>query len=127
MLKQGKVVVSTAGPYARYGNMLVEQAVEQGTHYCDITGEVLWVKRSIKQHNDKAVANGTKILHCCGFDSVPSDLGTLLMVDYMKKLGKKTDKASGGESRGCCRGQWCRDCDAGSDAGSHAWSVTQGA
>uniref|UniRef100_A0A7R9Z2J5 Saccharopine dehydrogenase NADP binding domain-containing protein n=1 Tax=Chlamydomonas euryale TaxID=1486919 RepID=A0A7R9Z2J5_9CHLO len=107
MLKQGKVVVSTAGPYARYGNMLVEQAVEQGTHYCDITGEVLWVKRSIKQHNDKAVANGTKILHCCGFDSVPSDLGTLLMVDYMKKLGKKTDKvfnlmgkASGGFSGG---------------------------
>ncbi len=56
-------------------------------------GEVQWVKRSIKKHNESAKSKGVKLVHCCGYDSIPSDLGTLMMVDYIEKqLKKKTSK-----------------------------------
>lgn len=52
-------------------------------------GEVLWVRRMIDQHHEAATAGGVKIVHCCGYDSIPSDLGTLLVVDYItNKLHK---------------------------------------
>ncbi|GIM11979.1 hypothetical protein Vretimale_15411 [Volvox reticuliferus] len=88
VVRQADVVLSTAGPFARYGDNVVAQAVEQGTHYADITGEVPWVRRSIQRHHAAAASKGVKVLHCCGYDSVPSDLGTFMMVEYCKeKLG----------------------------------------
>lgn len=69
------VVVSTVGPYALYGSTLVAAAASAGTHYCDLTGEPQWMQRMIDEHQDTAVASGARIVHSCGFDSIPSDLG----------------------------------------------------
>lgn len=70
-----KVVVSTVGPYALYGSTLVKVCAETGTDYCDLTGEVQWIARMLDEHAQTAAANGARIVHCCGFDSIPSDLG----------------------------------------------------
>lgn len=72
---QTRVVVSTVGPYALYGSELVAACAATGTDYCDLTGEVQWIHRMIAQHEDTAKASGARIVHCCGFDSIPSDLG----------------------------------------------------
>ena len=69
------VVVSTVGPYARYGTPLVAACVEAGTHYADVTGETLWMRSSIDAFHELARETGSRIVHACGFDSVPSDLG----------------------------------------------------
>jgi len=70
-----RVVVSTVGPYALYGSPLVKVCAETGTDYCDLTGEVQWIARMIAEHEATARRTGARIVHCCGFDSVPSDLG----------------------------------------------------
>lgn len=72
---QTRAVVSTVGPYALYGSPLVKVCAETGTDYCDLTGEVQWIARMIAAHQDEARRSGARIVHCCGFDSVPSDLG----------------------------------------------------
>lgn len=73
------VVCSTVGPYARYGSPLVAACAAEGTHYCDITGEPQWIRRMIDECEDVARTSGARLVHCCGFDSIPSDLGCLLM------------------------------------------------
>ncbi len=75
------VVASTVGPYARYGMPLVEACAEAGTHYADLTGEVLFVRDTLAQCADTARASGARIVHSCGFDSVPSDLAVLLLAE----------------------------------------------
>lgn len=70
-----RIVLSTAGPFARHGDALVDACVAHRTHYVDITGETPWVRRLIDRHHARAAADGTRIVPCCGFDSVPSDLG----------------------------------------------------
>jgi short subunit dehydrogenase-like uncharacterized protein len=82
---QTKVVLSTAGPFALYGSALVAACAEQGTHYCDITGETPWVREMIDRHHAQAAEDGTRIVPCCGFDSVPSDIGALLVADAVKR------------------------------------------
>src|SRR5262249_26580015 len=79
--------VSTAGPFATYGNPVVDACVRHRAHYVDITGETPWVADVIERHHAQAVADGTRIIPFCGFDSVPSDLGTLLMVEYLRSHG----------------------------------------
>lgn len=69
------VVVSTVGPYALYGSPLVAAVVSQGTDYCDLTGETQWMRAMIDAHGDAAESSGARIVHACGFDSIPSDLG----------------------------------------------------
>ena len=69
------VVLSTVGPYALYGEALVEACVAAGTDYCDLTGESQWMKRMILRYSDQARLSGARIVHACGFDSLPSDLG----------------------------------------------------
>ena len=69
-----KVVVSTVGPYLRRGLPLVRACAEAGTDYADLTGETLFVRRSIDAAHERAVATGARVVHACGFDSVPSDL-----------------------------------------------------
>jgi short subunit dehydrogenase-like uncharacterized protein len=82
---QTKAVASTAGPFALYGSALVAACVEHGTHYCDITGETPWVREMIDRHHEQAAADGTRIVPCCGFDSVPSDIGALLVAEAVKR------------------------------------------
>ncbi|MCX5747691.1 MAG: saccharopine dehydrogenase NADP-binding domain-containing protein [Proteobacteria bacterium] len=76
LARQTKVVCTTTGPFARYGEALVAACAEAGTHYCDLTGEVPFMRRMIDAHHARAIASGARIVHTCGFDSVPSDLGT---------------------------------------------------
>lgn len=75
LTKATKVVLTTVGPYALYGDMLVDACSEHGTHYCDLAGEVQWMRRVIDRNQSAAEQSGAKIVHSCGFDSIPSDLG----------------------------------------------------
>lgn len=70
-------VVSTVGPYALYGSDLVAAAVANATDYCDLTGEPHWMRSMIDTHGAEAAESGARIVHSCGFDSIPSDLGVL--------------------------------------------------
>ncbi|MGD8318530.1 MAG: saccharopine dehydrogenase NADP-binding domain-containing protein, partial [Myxococcales bacterium] len=76
---RAEVVISTVGPYAKYGAELVAACVRHGTDYCDLTGETQFVRKMIDQHHEEAKRTGARIVHCCGYDSIPSDLGTLMM------------------------------------------------
>lgn len=75
LAQQTKVICTTVGPYGKYGSKLVAACVEQQTHYCDLTGEAPWIRQMIDRHHASAEVNGVKIVHCCGFDSIPSDMG----------------------------------------------------
>ncbi|MGE3288908.1 MAG: trans-acting enoyl reductase family protein [Pseudonocardia sp.] len=72
-------VVTTVGPYGRYGMALVEACAAAGTHYADLTGEVLFVRDAIDRCDVAARASGARIVHSCGYDSIPSDLGVLML------------------------------------------------
>jgi len=80
-----RVVISTVGPYALYGEPLVKVCAETGTDYCDLTGEVQWIRRMIHAYEPAARKSGARIVHCCGFDSIPSDLG----VYYLQQQARK--------------------------------------
>lgn len=75
MCAQTKVVMSTVGPYALYGDLLVQVCAMTGTDYCDLTGEPQWIRKMQLRHEADAIKSGARIVHCCGFDSIPSDLG----------------------------------------------------
>ncbi|QDT61416.1 Putative trans-acting enoyl reductase [Stieleria bergensis] len=75
MVQSTKVVLSTVGPYARYGKELVAVCAASGTDYCDLTGEIPFIQEMMNRHAAEADASGARILHCCGVDSLPSDLG----------------------------------------------------
>ncbi len=74
-----RVVATTVGPYRRHGLPLVEACAEAGTHYADLAGEVLFMRESAERFHAAAGASGARIVHACGFDSIPSDLGVLLL------------------------------------------------
>ena len=82
---QARVVLSTAGPFALHGSALVAACVAQRTHYVDITGETPWVRGLIDRHHAQAARDGTRIIPCCGFDSVPSDLGAWLVAEAIRR------------------------------------------
>ncbi len=73
-----RVLVTTVGPYARYGLPVVEACARAGTHYCDLTGEVLFVHDAMELVDKTARDAGARIVHSCGYDSIPSDLGVFL-------------------------------------------------
>jgi len=86
---QAAVVLSTAGPFALYGSGLVAACVSHRTHYVDITGETPWVRGLIDRHHAQAAHDGIRIIPCCGFDSVPSDLGAWLVAEAVwRQLGE---------------------------------------
>jgi short subunit dehydrogenase-like uncharacterized protein len=86
---QTRVVLSCAGPYALYGSKLVAACVAHQTHYCDITGETPWIRQLIDTHHAQAEKDGTRIVPSCGFDSVPSDLGTYLVQrEMLRRFGE---------------------------------------
>jgi len=81
MTGQCAAVATTVGPYTKYGSELVAACVDTGTHYCDLTGEFPFVRDMIDKHHEAAKAKGVKIVHCCGFDCVPVDVGTMLVTE----------------------------------------------
>ena len=95
LTKMTKTICSTVGPYAKYGTLLVEACIESKTNYCDITGETHWIKEIIDKYHTKAIKNKVKIVHACGFDSIPSDLGVFYAQNKIKEnSGKYASKIS---------------------------------
>ena len=78
-----KVVITTVGPYLLYGEPLVAACADAGTDYVDLTGEPEFVDRMYLAHNARAVETGARIVHACGFDSVPHDLGAYFTVKQL--------------------------------------------
>lgn len=74
-----RVLASTVGPYRRYGMPVLEACARAGTHYADLTGEVLFMREAIDRFNAVAEDSSARIVHSCGFDSIPSDLGVLAL------------------------------------------------
>ena len=108
MVGQTASIITTVGPYAFYGSELVRACVETGTHYVDLSGEVPWMRKMIDQYQEAAVASGARIVHSCGFDSIPSDMGTYYMQQQsqqtfgqpLQKLQYALVKSKGGMSGG---------------------------
>jgi short subunit dehydrogenase-like uncharacterized protein len=88
-----RVVLTTVGPYALYGSNLVAACVEAGTDYCDLAGEVQWIRKMIDTHHVRARETGARIVHCCGFDSIPMDMGVWFLQDTAMR----------------CHGHYCDD------------------
>ena len=80
-----RILVTTVGPYVRYGEPLVAACAEAGTDYLDLTGESEFVDRMYVAYHAKAVETGARIIHCCGFDSIPYDLGVQFTVEQLPK------------------------------------------
>jgi short subunit dehydrogenase-like uncharacterized protein len=108
MCARGKVIISTVGPYALYGDTLVKVCAETGTHYCDLSGEPQWIRKMQERHEETATKSGALIVNCCGFDSIPSDLGVHFLQQHaMKEHGQtcnqidmRVAKLKGGASGG---------------------------
>jgi short subunit dehydrogenase-like uncharacterized protein len=81
--ESARVVITTVGPYLLHGEPLVRACAEAGTDYVDLTGEPEFVDRMYVDHHDTAVASGARIVHACGFDSVPHDLGAYFTVQQL--------------------------------------------
>jgi short subunit dehydrogenase-like uncharacterized protein len=82
-----RVLVTTVGPYARYGMPVVEACARAGTHYADLTGEVLFVRDAIDRVDELARSTGARIVHACGYDSIPSDLSAFLLAQRARADG----------------------------------------
>jgi short subunit dehydrogenase-like uncharacterized protein len=82
MVSDCKVVITTVGPYQLYGEELIKQCAEQGTDYVDLSGEPSWMHETIAQHSVAAKASGARIVHSCGFDSIPFDLGVYCLQQH---------------------------------------------
>jgi short subunit dehydrogenase-like uncharacterized protein len=80
-----RVVLTTVGPYALYGSDLVAACVEAGTDYCDLAGEVQWIRRMVDTYHERALQTGARIVHCCGFDSIPMDMGVYFLQQVAKE------------------------------------------
>jgi short subunit dehydrogenase-like uncharacterized protein len=83
---QTRVVTTTAGPFSLYGTKLVDACVGNRTHYCDINGETPWIRSLIDRHHAQAAADGTRIIVCCGYDSIPSDYGAWLISRHIREV-----------------------------------------
>lgn len=95
MVRQARVVLTTAGPFSQYGDPVVRACVAHGAHYVDITGESPWVARLIEAHHDRARADGTRIVPFCGFDSIPSDVGVRFVVEELRaRLGQRARRVT---------------------------------
>jgi short subunit dehydrogenase-like uncharacterized protein len=87
MVASTRVVATTVGPYLKYGVPLARACAESGTHYADLTGEVLFVRRVVDEDDALARESGARVVTACGYDSVPSDLGVLMLHDRAQQDG----------------------------------------
>lgn len=99
-----RVLMTTVGPYAEHGDPVVDAAVEAGTDYVDITGEPDFVAGSIKRLHERAEKKGLRIVHCCGFDSIPADLGAQFTVEQLSKGSGAVEVRAYVRSRGTFSG-----------------------
>ncbi|MFT5134816.1 MAG: short subunit dehydrogenase-like uncharacterized protein [Gammaproteobacteria bacterium] len=96
MVKQARCICTTVGPYQLYGSDLVASCAAEGTDYVDLSGEPVWMHQMISEHHETAVSTGARIVHSCGFDSLPFDLGVLFLQDAAKeKFGNTCPRVRG--------------------------------
>lgn len=88
-VKKTRVVISMAGPYALYGANIVAACVKYGVNYVDLTGEYNFMRDMIEKYHDDAIANGCLIIHACGYDSIPFDMGVYRAHQEATKRGKR--------------------------------------
>ncbi|GHA05371.1 saccharopine dehydrogenase [Arenicella chitinivorans] len=108
MAEVTKVIISTVGPYSDYGSLLVKVCAMVGTDYVDLAGEVPWMRDMIDEYSEYASKSGARIVHSCGFDSIPSDMGTFYIQQHaqqhfaesLKCVRYTLIKAKGGMSGG---------------------------
>ncbi len=108
LAERTRVVASTVGPYAMYGSDLVAAVAAAGTDYCDLSGEPHWMQRMIDANSEAAQASGARIVHACGFDSIPSDLGVWFTQqrandrfgEYCRTIAMRVKGLKGGASGG---------------------------
>lgn len=85
LAQRARVIISTVGPYAKFGSSLVAACVQCDTDYCDLSGEPQWMRRMIDEHHRDAVSTGARIVHSCGFDSIPSDFGVWFLQQHVQQ------------------------------------------
>jgi len=105
--RDARVIITTVGPYALHGRTLVAACVDAGTDYVDLAGETPFIRDMIDQHHLRAQKTGARIVNSCGYDSIPSDLGVLMLEDYAKeKYAGRCDaiRFFAGESKGSMSG-----------------------
>lgn len=96
MVQACKVLITTVGPYQLYGDEIVKQCAEHGTDYVDLTGEPSWMHGTIAKYGSAAKASGARIVHSCGFDSIPFDLGVFNLQQHaIAKTGQPVAKVKG--------------------------------
>lgn len=92
MTKQTQVIISTVGPYLKYGEPLIKSCTTHGTDYVDLTGEAIFIKDMMDKYQDAAKQSGARIVNSCGFDSIPSDLGVYFtQIQAEEKFGSACD------------------------------------
>ena len=92
MSKQAQVIISTVGPYLKYGEPLIKSCANHGTDYVDLTGEAIFIKDMMDKYQDAAKQSGARIVNSCGFDSIPSDLGVYFTQQQaQEELGSTCD------------------------------------
>lgn len=84
LMDRTRLVLTTVGPYQLYGNELVQACATSGVDYVDLCGEPAWMRKMIDAHHAQAQASGARIVFSCGFDSIPFDLGVLMLQNEMK-------------------------------------------
>lgn len=96
MAKRANVILTTVGPYQLYGNELVAACVANGTDYTDLCGEPAWMRQKIDEHDAVAKASGARICFSAGFDSIPFDLGVLMLQKHcIEKFGAPAPRVKG--------------------------------
>jgi len=108
MCKRAKVIISTVGPYALYGEPVIKACIETGSDYVDLTGEPQWIKRMLDQYGKAANEAGVRLVNCCGFDSIPSDLGVYFLQqnaeakygESCQRVAMRVHRVKGGASGG---------------------------
>jgi len=96
LMAQTRLVLTTVGPYQLYGNELVAACAQAGVDYVDLCGEPAWMRHMIDAHEAQARASGARIVFSCGFDSIPFDLGVLLLQTEMKaRFGQPAQRVRG--------------------------------
>ena len=82
--KKAKLIISVVGPYAIYGKQLIQSCVDNNCHYLDLTGEPDFVYFVEKKFSEKAKNNNVILMNCCGFESIPPDIGAYYTVNQLK-------------------------------------------